>query len=142
MIREALNVIQHQLLDNAGKYCAYNTKMSNSATIDFRTLFFSPRTWLGSWEATVNRRTWRHLSGSGSDFARADLCCQQKEMRQHSMTCLFDLYDVLTINVNGSLIIVVNKVIIKALVLDLFQDARIVHLRRRHQKQLLSVFQS
>jgi hypothetical protein len=69
MIREALNVIQHQLLDNAGKYCSYNTKMSNSATIYFLTLFFSPRTWLGSWEATVNRRTWRHLSGSGSDFA-------------------------------------------------------------------------
>jgi hypothetical protein len=48
---------------------------------------------------------------------------------------LFDLYDVQTVNVNGSLIIVVNKVIIKALVLDLFQDARIVHLRRRHQKR-------
>jgi hypothetical protein len=64
MIHEALNVIQHKLLDNTGNCCAYNTKMSNSATIAFHALFFFPQTWFGSrkeWSIAVHRDTFQGL---------------------------------------------------------------------------------
>ena len=96
MIREARNVILRKLSANEKQYFSYSTKMSNSATIDFRNLVFSPRKWLKSWEEADSRRM-----GTPFKFCfghcRSRSLLSTKRMRQHSPTFLVNLYDVHTI---------------------------------------------
>jgi hypothetical protein len=74
MIRVAHNVIRHNLLETEEKYCLeYNTKLSNSATINF----CDPLSLYGNGSAVGKKRSITvrgHLSSSVPDTAGADIC--------------------------------------------------------------------